>query len=100
MSTRVLAVARPDLPPWEMSDRFRHDIAYFMSISGENEVPRLPEGEYWVRLEDARAWRDDGVFQVVSPLDSQAQTDVELSEEQEAWLAWMIEHEVQHIRIE
>jgi hypothetical protein len=32
-------------------------------------------------------------------LDSENQTEVELSEEQEAWMEWMLEHEVEHIRL-
>jgi len=36
---------------------------------------------------------------LVSPLDSASRTEVELSEEQEAWLEWMTSHQVQHIRI-
>ena len=99
MSLRVVAVARPDLPPFAMPDRFRHDITYFMSIPGELGVPQLPSGEYWVRLDDARRWLDDGVLRIVSPLDSENQTEVEITEEQEDWLRWIVENGVEHLRI-
>jgi hypothetical protein len=83
-----------------MPDRFRHEITYFMSIPGERDIPCLPKDEYWVRLDEAAAWYEEGVFSLVSPLDSENQTEVELTEEQEGWLAWMIENKVEHVRLE
>jgi hypothetical protein len=95
----VHAIDKPHLPPCEMPRRFRTDIAYFMTPSGERGAPKLPEGEYWVCLEDSRRWLAEGVVEVVSPLDSLNATEFELSEEQENWLRWMVENEVQHIRV-
>lgn len=99
MSLVVQAVDRPDLAGYAMPDRFRHDIVYFMSLPGEAGAPTLPAGEYWVVLDRAREWLDDGVFRLPSPLDSAHSTEVELSEEQEDWLRWMVEHGVQHVRL-
>ena len=99
MATLVHAVSLPQLPPFSMSDRFKHEITYFMSLPGEGGVPKLPPGEYWVRLTDSRTWLDDGVFRLVSPLDSENRTEIELSEEQESWLEWMVAHAVEHIRL-
>ncbi len=100
MPITIRAVGRSDVPPLTMPDRFRTDIAYFMSVPGEKGVPPLGQGEYWVRLSDARVWLDEGVIYLVSPLDSQNKTEVEITEEQEDWLRWMVEHEVQQIRLE
>jgi hypothetical protein len=83
-----------------MSDRFRHEIAYFMSVPGEKGVPVVGPREYWVSSEQARDWLDEGAILLVSPLDSASRTEVELSEEQEAWLEWMTQNQVEHIRIE
>jgi len=99
MPVLVYAVARPDLSPFEMPDRFRHEITYFMTISGEAGVPKLPAGEYWIKLADARTSLDDGVFHIVSPLDSASKAEIELSEEQEAWLEWMVKSGVEHVRL-
>jgi hypothetical protein len=82
-----------------MPDRFRHEIGYFMSIPGQGDVPAMPQGEYWIRRDDVSAWLEDGVLRVVSPLDSEHRTEMELSEEQEAWLEWMRDHDVQHVRL-
>jgi len=99
MSTQVHAVGRPELPPLSMSDRFKHEITYFMSLPNEGTVPKLPAGEYWVKLDEARRWLDDGVFELVSPLDSAHPAEIELSEEQEIWLEWMVANEIEHLRL-
>jgi hypothetical protein len=59
----------------------------------------LPEREYWVRREDAQRAFDDGVVTIVSPLDSASRTEIELSEDQERWLEWLLIHDVQHVRV-
>ena len=98
---RIYAVERPDLNPFEMPERFRTEVAFFMTPAGESGVPdRLAEREYWVRLEDARRWLDDFVVRIVSPLDAAAQTELELTDEQEAWLQWIVDHKIQHIRLQ
>jgi hypothetical protein len=101
MTTLVHALDKPGLAPFRMPDRFRHDVTYFCTPAGEPGAPeRLGEREYWVRLEDARQVFEDGVIRIVSPLDSDATAEIELTEEQEAWLEWMIGNEVQHVRVE
>ena len=99
MPALVYALDRPELPPYPMSDRFRHEVAYFMSVPGESGVPTLGPSEYWVDLERVHGWLDEGAILLVSPLDSESRTEVELSEEQEGWLEWMAEHQIQHIRL-
>ncbi len=101
MPTLVYAVEKSELAPFEMPARFRHDITYFVTLAGEPGVPEsIPEGEWWVRREDARRLHDEGVVRIVSPLDSANTVEVEITEEQEAWLKWMIQHEIEHIRLE
>jgi hypothetical protein len=100
MVVRVVAVGRSDLPPFEMPDRFRHDITYFVTSPGEHGAPAsLPEGEWWVRLEDARDIYDGGTFRIVSPLDSASTSELEITEDQEAWLRWMIENRIERVRL-
>lgn len=100
MSVRVFAVSRPDFPPFMMPDRFRHDITYFVTSVGPTGAPNdLAEGEWWVRLDDAREIFDAGVIRIVSPLDSASTAELEITEEQEAWLRWMIENRIEHVRL-
>ena len=96
---RVYAVEKPELPPLTMPDRFKRDIAYFMTPPGERGAPKLPAGEYWVGLDDAQRWLAEGVLMLVSPLDSENQAEVEISEEQEKWLEWIVENQIQHFRL-
>jgi len=100
MPIEVHAVNRSDVPPITMSDRFRTEVAYFMSLAEEEGVPSLGKGEYWIDSARSTKWLDDGEFHLVSPLDSGTQAEIELSEEQEAWLEWMTKHAVQHIRLQ
>ncbi len=100
MATLVYAIGRHDLAPFAMPDRFRHDIAYFMSVEATAGDDTIVPGEYRIRLEEAVRWLEDGVFRVVSPLDSASQTEVELSEEQEAWLQWLVSEKVDRVRLD
>lgn len=96
----VRAIDKPDVPPLEMPARFRTDIAYFMTPAGVGGAPKLPAGEYWISASDARRWLEEGVVEVISPLDSVHSTEFELTEEQENWLRWMVENQIQHVRVE
>jgi len=101
MTILVYAVDDAERHPFEMPGGFRHDIVFFATPAGEEGAPdELPEGEYWVRLEDSKRIYDDGVLRIVSPLDSAVTAEIELSEEQEDWLEWMIEHGIQRVRLE
>jgi hypothetical protein len=99
MTVQIHAVNRPDIAPFPMPERFVHEITFFMAMPGEAGVPKLPAREYWVRLTDAQGFLEEGVVRIVSPLDSDTKAEIELSEEQETWLEWMIKFEIEHIRI-
>jgi len=62
-------------------------------------VPPLREDEYWIAEADAAKWLDEGVFYLVSPLDTANMTEVELTEEQEVLLNWLLKNRVQHVRV-
>lgn len=97
---RVIPLDRPHVLPYLMPARFKTDIAYFMTPAGEPGVPPLGANEYFVQLDDARRWLDELVVLVISPLAAEAKAEIELTEEQEGWLGWMVEHQIQHIRLE
>jgi hypothetical protein len=100
MSLHIVAIDRPQAPGFQMPDRFRHDVTYFMTPSGEDGAPALAKGEYWIDAASARRWLDDGVIRLVSPLDSTKAAEAEITEEQEAWLEWLVANGIQHIRME
>ncbi|MDP7020206.1 MAG: hypothetical protein QGG36_30695 [Pirellulaceae bacterium] len=82
-----------------MPERFRLEVVYFMTPGDEPGAPALGEDEYWIQLEHAAQWLDDGVVEVISPLDAEAKAEIELSEDQERWLEWMVKHQIDHIRL-
>ncbi|MCA9212077.1 MAG: hypothetical protein KDB27_03355 [Planctomycetales bacterium] len=96
---QVIAVGRPELSSFDMPDRFRTDVTYFITPKDDPDVPELQPGEHWIRLDDAKKWLDEFVVQVVSPLSAEVKAEIELTEEQEAWLEWMVENGIQHIRV-
>lgn len=101
MAVRVVSVDQPAAPPCSMPDRFRHDVTYFATPAGVQDAPaRLGEREYWIRAADARQAFDDGVVTIVSPLDSSYRTEIEISEDHERWLEWLLQHHVQHVRLD
>jgi hypothetical protein len=100
MSVKVLSVSPSGVPPTMMSDRFRHEIAYFGSRNGENIPVELGLSEYWIDLVEAEEMLDSGLIKLVSPLDSASTAELELSEELEGWLEWVVEHKVEHVRLE
>lgn len=96
---RIIAIDQPAAPSHSMPDRFRHDVTYFMTPGGASGTP-LPKGEFFIRRSEAEKWLADGVLILVSPLDSTKSAEVEITEEQEVWLEWLIAHNIQHIRLE
>jgi hypothetical protein len=97
---QVVAVGRDEVGPCLMPARFKTDIAYFMATDEGPASPRLPPGEYRIDLAAAQQWLIDGVVEVVSPLDSLNHTEFEVTEEQEAWLAWVVQNRVDHVRLQ
>ena len=98
---KILAfpINRQGVSPRELTSRFRSQLVYFMSSNGEPGVPALGEGEFWFATDQVAQWLDDGVFYLVSPLDTANMTEVELTEEQEDFLQWLSTNQVQHVRI-
>lgn len=97
---KVFAVNQPNVKPLEMPERFRMEIVYFMTLPGERGAPvKMDENEYWIDLDEAKKWLDEQVVYVVSPLDAENQAEIELTEYHEAFLQWIAQNNVQHVRI-
>ena len=95
----LVPLDRPEVAPRAITLRLRAQLVYFMSASGQSGVPRLGEDEYWFAAADVARWIDEGVFYLVSPLDTANMTEVELTEEQESLLQWLKDERVQHVRL-
>jgi hypothetical protein len=99
-SYRVLAVDNASAPPLDISARLRSQLVYFMTPRDAPHVPPLQPNDYWIDADQAAQWFTDGVFELVSPLDEANKTTIELSEEQEQLIEWLVTHHVQHLRLE
>ena len=96
---RLHPVDRPDVPPLPITERLRSQLVYFRSAADAPGVPPLGPHEYWIAREEVERALDEGVVLLVSPLDSENFTEVELSDEQESLLEWLRRHEIQHVRV-
>ena len=97
---KLISLDQPQAPPLDLPSKFRTEIVFFMTPPGENGAPaKLGENEYWINLEEARRWLDEGCLYVVSPLDAQNKAQIELTEEHELFLEWLLRHQIQHVRI-
>ncbi len=97
---RLVPLDRPDVAPFPITARLRGQLVYFMTPPGTAGLPDLRENEYWFARDEVAGWLEEGVIDLVSPLDSANATEVELSDEQEAFLAWLQKNAVQHVRVE
>ena len=100
MSQIVLVpIDHPEVRPLAISLRMRGQLVYFMAAPSAAGMPPLGENEYWFAREEIRKWLDEGVFYLVSPLDSANMTEVELTEEQETLLNWLDKNQIAHVRV-
>jgi hypothetical protein len=95
----LVAVDRPLVKPLPISPRLRTQLVYFMTPPGSAGVASLGENEFWIARDDVTKWLSEGVFYLVSPLDSANKTEVELSDEQEGLLDWLTKNGVEHVRV-
>jgi hypothetical protein len=96
----LVALGRPEVTALPISARLRSQLVYFISAEGASGMPTLGEKEYWFDATEVSKWLEDGVFYVISPLDSANQTEVELTDEQETMLQWLQHHQVRHVRVD
>ena len=97
--SRLVPLDRPEVAPLAISPRLRSQLVYFVGTPDPGVGPPPPEGEFYFAPADVARWVDEGVFYLVSPLDTANMTEVELSEEQESLVQWLHAHGVQHVRL-
>ena len=94
----LVPIDQKQVSPLPISARMRGQLVYFMAGPTAAGMPPLGENEYLFARDEVRKWIDDGVFYLVSPLDSANMTEVELTEEQEVMLNWLDKNQVAHVR--
>lgn len=97
---QLVAIGRTDVKPFKISPRLRSQFVYFACPPGQQGIPKLEEGEFFFALKETEKWQDDGVIFLVSPLDTDNMTEVELTEEQEDLMDWLVKNKLEHVRLE
>ena len=97
---QLVAIGRTDVKPFKISPRHRSQFVYFACPPGQQGIPKLEEGEFFFALKETEKWQDDGVIFLVSPLDTDNMTEVELTEEQEDLMDWLVKNKLEHVRLE
>jgi hypothetical protein len=96
---KLVPVDHPGLAPLPISSRLRSQLVYFMALGDSPGVAPLGENEYRFSRSEVGKWLSEGVFYLVSPLDTENKTEVELSDEQEVLLNWLNRHEIEHVKV-
>lgn len=97
---KIVSVGRPTPVSKTISHRLRSQLVYFAAPAHAQDVPPLGENEYFFRLGETQKVLEDGVIDLISPLDTANMTEVEITEEQEELLEWLAAHELEHVRLE
>lgn len=92
----VIPLDKPEIAPYEISATLRKQLPYFtegrIHDTGSTDQFLFPIARTSELLED-------GVFYVVSPLDDQNQAEIEITDEQEDLLEWLVSNQIEDVRI-
>ena len=92
----VIPLDKTEIAPYEISATLRNQLPYFtdgrIHDTGNSDEFVFPIARTTELLED-------GVFFVVSPLDDQNQAEIEITEEQEDLLEWLVSNRIEEVRI-
>ena len=93
----IHALDKPEIDPYEISPTLRNQLQYF--TTGEIRDGSTPD-EFCFPLERTSKLLEDGVFYVISPLDEEHQAEIEISDEQEDLLDWLVSNGIQRVKVE
>ena len=95
---KYLAVAadKPNLEPYEISRTLRGQLHYF--TDGKIRDNKEPN-DYFFPLEHTSELLDAGVFYLISPLDDRNRAEIEVTAEQEDFLAWLVSNEIERVHV-
>lgn len=95
---RLQPLDRPEVEPLSVTTQLRSQFVYFATASGPG-VPELGDDEYYFDETDVARALEEGVVELISPLDTANMTEVEITEEQENLLQWLQANQVRHVRV-
>lgn len=92
----VIPLDKTEIAPYAISATLKNQLPYFtdgkIHDTGNSDEFVFPIARTTELLED-------GVFYVVSPLDDQNQAEIEITEEQEDLLEWLVSNRIEQVRI-
>ena len=92
----VIPLVKTKIAPYEISDTLRNQLPYF--TEGKIHDTGDPD-EFFFPIARTTELLEDGVFYVVSPLDDQNQAEIEITDEQEDLLEWLVSNQIEEVRI-
>ena len=96
----VFAVDQPALEPYEISQMLRGQLHYFTEgVNSRRWNDSENPDKFFFPLERTSELLEEGVFYVTSPLDDQHQAEIEITEEQENILEWIVSHKIENVRV-
>ena len=94
------ALDKPTLEPYEISGILRGQLQYFTEgASGSQWEHSEDPNAFFFPLELTSELFDEGVFYVTSPLDDQNQAEIEITEEQEDFLDWLVSNKIEKVKV-
>ncbi|GIW88365.1 MAG: hypothetical protein KatS3mg108_2689 [Isosphaeraceae bacterium] len=98
-SIQLWPLDRPGVAPLPISPRLRGQLIHLCSHEGRPGGAELGPDEFYFAAERVARLLEEGYLELVSPLDTEKMTEVELTEEQEELLEWLRDQGVQHVRV-
>ena len=94
------AIDKPTLEPYEISQTLRGQLQYFTEGARARRWEHSDDpNAFFFPLELTAELYDEGVFYVTSPLDDQNQAEIEITEEQEDFLYWLVSNQVEKVKV-
>jgi len=92
----VVPLDKMQVSPYKISPVLKRQLQYF--TDGERRDTDKPE-EFFFPLARTSELLREGVFYVVSPLDDQNQAEIEITDEQEDLLEWLVSHQIERVQV-
>ncbi|MDE0301222.1 MAG: hypothetical protein OXN17_21545 [Candidatus Poribacteria bacterium] len=92
----LIPLDKTSVSPHEISETLRNQLPYF--TEGKFHDSSNPDRLFFPIARTSELL-EEGVFYVVSPLDDQNRAEIELTDEQEDLLEWLVSNHIEEARI-
>ena len=92
----LIPLDKTEIAPYEISGTLRKQLPYF--TEGKIHDTSDPD-RFFFPIARTTELLEDGVFYVVSPLDDQNQAEIEITDEQEDLLEWLVSNRIEEVQV-